>query len=321
MQRPFVIFLSPLFALSMFARAQTADNTLGWKKSAKASSNISFSSSQDVVGQTDGTSETYGASLKAEFQRNGNNDEWRNEGSLLATTTRTPGLPRFVKSSDELKLSTMYLHFWNGNRNFGPYARLEGAAPMFKGEDVQSTPKTYRVTARDQSSTAVTATSYRLTDGFKPLTTKESLGVFWKAVNDEKLKVELRVGAAAMQIAAGGQYTVKGGNPAGEIVVQELDDVSQAGLEAALAVKGKVDEKSAYELGVETLTPFVNDKPEGDDRDALRLTNVDALVKLTSKFTEWASFGYDYKLKLQPQLVDRAQQIHMIVLNFNYNVF
>jgi hypothetical protein len=33
------------------------------------------------------------------------------------------------------------------------------------------------------------------------------------------------------------------------------------------------------------------------------------------------AIGYDYKLKIQPQLVDRTQQIHMFVLNINYNLF
>ena len=59
----------------------------------------------------------------------------------------------------------------------------------------------------------------------------------------------------------------------------------------------------------------------GDDREPIRLTNIDAFVKLSSNVTKWASFGYDYKLKIQPQLVDRAQQIHMFVVNVNYNLF
>lgn len=247
-------------------------------------------------------------------------DEWRNEASLLTSTTKTPSISRFVKSSDELKLSSMYLRFWNDSRTFGPYARAEASAPMFKGEDVQSTAKTYRITEADQTTTTTTGTSLRLTDGFKPLNTKESLGVFWKVVNEENLKLEGRVGAAALQIDADGQYTVKGTNTAGEIEVDELSDVSQAGLEAGVSLKGKVDEKSSYEVGIETLTPFYNDKKSNDSRDALRLTNVDSFIKLTSNITSWAAFGYDYKVKIQPQLVDRTQQIHMLVLNVNYNL-
>lgn len=316
------IFLATsLFLFSNLALAQEADpNALGWHKSAKLGTNLSLSSSKDVVGQTDGTSETYGLNLKAEFKRNGSNDEWKTESSLITSTTKTPSISRFVKSSDELKLSTMYSRFWRDDRSLGPYVRVEAAAPMFKGEDVQSGPKTYVITDNDGTSRTTLGTSQRLTDGFAPLTTKESLGVFWKPKNEEKLKIETRVGIAALQIAADGQYTSKGANPLGQIQINELRDVNQAGIEAAVSIKGKVDEKSGYEAGVETLTPLIANTRSGDDRDGLRLTNVDGFVKLTSNITSWASFGYDYKVKIQPQLVDRAQQIHMIVLNVNYNL-
>ena len=100
-----------------------------------------------------------------------------------------------------------------------------------------------------------------------------------------------------------------------------LNNISQAGLELAVDVKGKINENSTYAFGAQAMTPFVNNKKAGDDRDAIRLTNIDAFAKLSSNITKWASFSYDYTLKLQPQLVDRTQQIHMLVLNVNYNLF
>jgi hypothetical protein len=296
------------------------ERQLGWKKTANLGLNLSLSSSQDVIGQTDGTSEAYGLNVKTSFVRVRERNEWKTDAAMVESTTRTPSVPRFVKSSDELKLATMFVHYWNGNPDFGPYARAEVASPVFKGEDVQAAPKTYRITHRDQSEDVVTGTSLRLTDGFKPLTTKESVGWLWRPKNEPNIKIETRLGAAAMQISADGQLAVKGANAAGELQVNELKDINQLGVEAAVSIKGKVDEKSGYEAGVETLTPFVSDKDAGDDRDAFRLTNVDGYVKLTSNITTWASFAYDYKVKLQPQLVDRAQQIHLIVLTINYNV-
>lgn len=317
-----LLIISAFSAATALAQGPQQDPPpLGWQKSAKLGTNLSLSSSQDVVGQTDGTSETYGLNLKAEFNRRSANDEWRSEGSLISATTKTPSISRFVKSNDELKLGTMYLRYFNESKTFGPYARAEASAPMFKGEDVQSSPKVYRINGKYGASNVTSPqTSLRLTDGFHPLNTKEALGVFWKAVDKEKLKVEARIGAAALQIQANGQYTSKGTNGAGEVVINELENVNQLGLETAVSVKGKVDEKSSYELGLESLTPFVNNKSSNDDRDAFRLTNIDGFIKLTSNITSWASFGYDYKVKLQPQLVERAQQTHMIVLNISYNL-
>lgn len=313
-----LIVLAAIFSLAAFAEDPPA-KVMGWTKNANLGANLSFSSSQDVVGQTDGTSQTYGANLKSGFNHNSERAEWRNDLSLIGATTKTPSVPRYVKSSDELKFATIYLYSLENNPKLGPYARGEAAAPMFKGEDVRATAKTYNFmdTGRKQ-----TGTSVRITDGFKPLTTKEAIGVFYKPVQTDTLKVEARVGAAGTQINADGQYAVKGTNSTtGEIDLLPLSNVSQAGTEIGVSVKGKANENTTYEFGAEAMTPWVNNKKSGDDRSAIRLTNIDVYAKLSSNITKWASFGYDYKLKIQPQLVDRAQQIHMLVINVNYNLF
>ncbi len=309
-----------LFFMSFVAAAEDAP-VLGWKKSANLGVNLSLTSSQDVVGQTDGSSQTYGLNLKGGFLRKGESNEWQNDFSYSGNTTKTPSVPRFVKSGDELKASSSFLHSLNSYPKIGPYARVEAAAPVFKGEDVRSENKTYNVTRANKTSFTQVGSSFRLTDGFKPLTTKESTGFFYKPVTEPKLKIETRAGLAALQVAAAGQYAVGGTNDSGEIVVNELEDVSQMGIEFAGSVKGKFNETSTYELGLETMTPLVSNKRDDDDRGAIRLTNVDGFAKLSSNLTSWASMAYDYKVKIQPQLVDRAQQIHMFVLNVNYNLF
>lgn len=318
MIRQIFVLTAALATATAFAEEPPA-KVMGWSKNANLGLNLSLSSSEDVVGQTDGTSQTYGVNGKSGFNHNTERAEWRNDVTLTGATTKTPSVPRFTKSSDEFKLATIYLYSLENHPKLGPYARGEASAPVFKGEDVRSAPKTYRFL---DSGNAYTGDSVRLTDGFKPLTTKEAVGVFYKPVQKENLKVETRLGLAATQIAASGNYSVKGVNSTtGEVDLQPLDDVSQMGSEIGVSVKGKANENSTYEVGAEAMTPWVNNKRSGDDRDAVRLTNIDAFVKLSSNLTKWASFGYDYKLKIQPQLVDRAQQIHMFVVNVNYNLF
>lgn len=307
------------FKFGVFAEEEAPN--VGWSKTANLGLNLSLTSSRDVVGQTDGTSQTYGLNLKSGWNLKREKDEWRNDVSYVGNTTKTPGVPRFVKSGDELRAASTYLHALESLPKIGPYAKAEAAAPVFKGEDVRSENKTYNVTRLNGTSYNQYGSSFRLTDGFKPLTTKESVGFFYKPLAKEKIKAETRAGLGALQIAAKHQHSVTGSNDAGEIVVKELDDVSQVGIELAANVKGKFSEHSAYEIGVETLTPIASNKDDDDDREAIRLTNVDAFAKLSSNLTNWASMGYDYKLKIQPQLVDRTQQTHMFVLNINYNLF
>jgi hypothetical protein len=291
----------------------------GWQAKKNASVNFSLLSSQDVIGQSNGTSETYGLSLKSSLNRYHERDEWRNDLLLTEATTKTASIPRFVKSSDELKLSTIYLYFLPKNPRVGPYARAEAAAPLFNGEDVRSEVKTYRINAAGENSSITRQdSSVRLTDGLNPLATKEAVGFFYQPVKEDRLSVEARLGAAALQIKADGGYSVKGVNKDGEVELNPLHDVHQAGLEAGVAIKGKFNQNSGYAVSAESLTPFINNKRLGDERDALRLTNVDGTARLESKLTTWLSTSYDYKLRIQPQLVDRAQQIHMFVLNLNY---
>lgn len=316
-----IVLIAPFAATAQISTSPSDELARKWKPEGILGVNLSFASSQDVVGQTSGVSQTYGLSVRTSLTRKGDRNEWRNTLTLDGQTTKTPNVPRFVKANDELKLGSIYLHSLGSLPDrFGVYARGEAAAPIFKGEDVRSEDKTYVV---EQTGATLTASTFRLTDGFKPLTTKEAAGMFYRPIKEEKIQIETRAGLAGLQVAASGQYAVKGVNSAtGQIDITRLSDVNQAGVELALSIKGKANENSTYELGAESMTPFVsNNQRDLDDRGPIRLTNVDAFFKVSSKITSWASFGYDYKLKIQPQVVDRAQQIHMAVINVTHNMF
>ena len=66
---------------SLVANGQTPEppaKVMGWSKSANMGGNVSFTSSQDVVGQTDGSSQTYGVNIKGALNHNTERAEWRN---------------------------------------------------------------------------------------------------------------------------------------------------------------------------------------------------------------------------------------------------
>ena len=298
----------------------TAPTEFGWRHDEVLNLNLSFASSHDVVGQTDGTTQIYGTNSRFSFSHLTAQDEWRNDFFLREATTHAASLPRFVKSDDEFKLTTTYLYFLPANPKIGPYARAEASTPLFKGEDVHPDMRFYRATNADGTIETYHDTSTRLTDPLRPLTTREALGFFNRPISTDRFHLELRLGAAGQQIKARGSYVVKGPSSDGYLDIAELKDVSQTGLEAAVALRGKINDRSSYEAGLDSLTPFINNKPAGDDRSPWGLTNVEGYVKLNSKVTEWASFSYDYKLKIEPQLVNRAQQIHMVVIGLNYPV-
>ncbi len=291
------------------------------ERKASLGANISLSSNDNVVGQVDGSSQTYGVNMEAGFQRITKRSEWRRDFSLVGATTRTPSVPKFIKSKDELNLSSIYFYSLESRPNVGPYVKASAKSPLFKGEDVRPDVVTYRFLEADGSMRTALGDSVRLTDPLRPAHLTGSVGALYRPIQEPGLKVETRLGLAGMRISANGQYAVKEVNEAGEVVLEALSSVEQAGVEAVVTVEGRLQEKSTYQLSLEALTPLINNAEEGDDRSAWELTNIIGSFKLTSPVTSWAALTYDYQLKLQPQLVRGPQQSHMLLLSLNYSLF
>ena len=85
---------------------------------------------------------------------------------------QTPALPQFVKTSDELKISTIYMHSAWFKPELGPYVNASAAAPIFKGEDLRATTQVYRLSRAGQPDQVFSANSVCLTDPLRPLTTR-----------------------------------------------------------------------------------------------------------------------------------------------------
>ena len=292
---------------------------LGWKPEVSISGQYSLSSSQSVIGQTDGDSHVYGLNFKGVYTRIQELSEWRNSLLYNGATNKTPTIPRYVKSSDELKLESIYLKSLPDSPQYGAYVKGAVVTSIFRGEDVRSGPTTYNISNSDGTlRSSQVETSLPLTHAFRPVTLQESGGMFWKPQNDEKMVFELRGGIGAMQVFAKDQLAVNDKTDTTAVEIIELRSFNQVGVEAGGLFKGKINEKSNYEFNAEVLVPVITES--GEDRSTLRLTNVSLSAKLSSQITDWASFSYDYKMKLQPQLIERAQIQHMLVLNITYNL-
>lgn len=326
-----------LFAGSLFAqgaekikeatlvKAEKVNEKLqeGWTPRLKLSSNISISSNSNVIGQTNGESETFGGKLDSGLVFRAGNNEWRQGLLFDVATTRTPAVPRYVKSIDSLKYNTMYLRNLESMDWLGPYVSASAETSAFFGEDVRSEKKTY-VDDVDGTVYATNTETFRLTDGFNPLVTREALGFFAKAIEKKNTLLEFRLGLGAIQVQADDQFSVSGVADNGDIKVKRLESFEQVGLDYGLVFKGKWDKKSDYAISADFLTPFGQDVNPGkpcEDCSDLELTNVDVKAKVSTKIYDWATLAYEYKAIRQPQLQERWQIQHGFVLNFVYDVF
>jgi hypothetical protein len=284
----------------------------GLEVTMKNGATLSIADTRDVVGvQPNGSTLTFGIKFDgvATYRKGGH--EWRNILGLTETLTKTPALPELLKSADAFAFESTYLYFvrpW-----FGPFARFAVATPLLRGYDVRGVDTTYSIT-RMNSATPETVVSRRLTltEPFKPLTMKETIGPFARPVTSEKFNIEARIGVGALQTFAKGQLLLKDdAATTDKIEVQELDDVFQIGGEGSLEIWGAVyAKKISYKAGVGVLIPSA-----GAD-----LTNLDVGASISIKVVEWATIDYEIKAIRQPQLVDvwQIRNGFMLTLGLGY---
>jgi hypothetical protein len=294
----------------------------GWTRTLSVGANVSLGSSDNVIGQSDGQTNTLGLLVDSQWSKLSAQDEWRSSLKIGESATRTPAIPRYAKVKDELKLESLVVHTLEATPWFGPYVKASAEMPLFKGEDVRGAPVTYEVRGGD-GTVLVTenGTSLRLTDSFRPLTTKESIGGFFRIITRETMKLEGRMGLGAMQVQADDQRAVQDAAGTAPIDVVELASHEQLGIESALAWMGSIDQKTTYELSAEILYPLSASQKSYDDRELSELTNWELKAKLTSKLYDWLALDYSAKIFKQPLLLDRTQSQSLLLVNLTYQVF
>lgn len=330
-----------LFALlSLSANAQTPDAMAkdaaalkgkvklknGWNPKLNMGISYNLVDSDAWIGSDNGTNSTFGLNVAGAYDYKSERYEWRNSLSLVESSTKTPNAPTWLKSSDELKIETLYLYNLENYAWVSPYARASAMAPIFKGESISETNIQYqKKDANGVLQNDGTATQRRrLTDGFKPLTTRQSLGAYFKLIEEEKMKLSARLGYGAVQVAADGQLTVSDLNAAaGTATLNDLTDINQSGIELGFDLVGKFDDKTNYSLGFDALIPLTGD--DNGDRDALELMNWEANAKVTSKLYEFLAISYEYRLREQPGLYKEGDEViqkqHLFLANLTYTFF
>lgn len=292
-------------------------NGVDWKVG--VNSIFTLNDNRNVIGQPDGSTITFGLRFDAGATVNHDAHEWRTTLTLGEGITRTPLVDEFIKSRDELAFDTIYLYHWTPA--FGPFARFSADTSLFQGIDDRGL-VTYSIANIDGTTTLLSASRLHLTDPFRPLTLKESAGLFLRALSRKQANLEFRGGVAGLETWAKDQLAVND-DPTTPLVVevQELQDVRQLGPDIVAEVWGAFENKRVtYRAYVEALTPFVhNDLPPGDDRNAWQLTDVYAGALLSVHLVSWASADYELKIVREPELLDAYQVINNVYLSFGVN--
>lgn len=296
-----------------------------WKIDANA--NTSFGDNRNVVGQTDGTSFSFGFKTEGALDIRDTGHEWRNHALFAVGLAQNPGLDEFVKNQDRLLYETIYLYHvadW-----VGPFIRASAESVLLQSYDVRAESTRYRVypvdapPTDDNRDTAfirdVNRTRFTLTDPFRPARFKQSLGGFLRALTMQPANVEFRAGVGAREVIADGQLAINDLEISEDIIeVKTLSNNYQVGGEGMLEFWGDVEEKKVtYRASVEALFPFAqSDLPPGDDRGFADLITVEAKAALSFKLVSWASLDYELGVLREPLIIEDVQVRNNLLLNF-----
>ena len=334
-------FAASLFLLAFvspqFVSAQTNDELVsddkpkdikkkdGWDFILVPGASVSMSDNRSVVGQLEGLTATIGINLKAGAAMRSGKHQFRTGLDLTEAFTRNPIIDQFVKSTDILKFEAMYkydLLSW-----LGPYARFGLSTTLLEGFSVRADNTRWVINRTDGTQEFQRwATEFRLTDGFKPLQLRESVGFFVEAFSEKWLAIEFRAGFGGLHLLADGQLAfaeeIALADGRAQVLLTELASFNQAGIELGASLSGEAYEKKlVYSVGLEVLMPVIYALEDGDDRGTLDLTNIELNAGLSYKMLKWLSLDYVFRLVHVPQLIDEIQIQNNLLLTASWTLF
>jgi hypothetical protein len=305
--------------------ARAADKPEGLSYNVKLAANLNIASNRDVVGQVNGNSFLFGASVLSGLGYLSGPHEWMATGTLTETWSKTPAIDRFLKSNDLLDLQSVYNYFLTDFT--GPFARVSAQTSLLPTNRITATQVGYddEGTTEDESATQ-RKTVFKLSDGFQPFTLTESLGWFLQPLHSERISAFGRVGVGGRHTWADGARAITSGTPTdANVKYTVLNDVHQAGAELFVGADGKeVDGKLVYTVGLSSLFPVINndkgDPVTGESRSILKLTKVALTAQAGINVVSWMGVNYQLKVIRDVQLVDAVQVQNSLLLSFQYGL-
>ncbi len=304
----------------------TEEDDTGWKPALSASANLSMSHNKAVVGNVDGLSLSAGLLVSGglTYVSPKKIHEWRSSLAWGLGTTRTPALPKFVKSLDSLGFETMYLLHVPRAPWFGPFVGFDLGTSLFPTDDVRATDVTVQRVNVDGTSEAdevVTALEdIDLTGAFAPTSLRESVGVFARPVEKEPITMEIRTGIGAWETFVRDGYTISDNEETteGVLVLSQLQDSVQLGGEFNLNLTGAIAKNVSYTGRAAIMMPFVHNVET--DLSGHELFNYEFEVLIGVKLAEWASLDYQFKAFRVPLVYDGWQVQNGLLLSFTANL-
>lgn len=287
----------------------------GWAFNQELSLGANILSNQNVSGQDNGQSKIYSLKYSLSAEEIQEYSEWISQVNINESISRTPAIDRYIKSSDEFNINSVYKHFFKSYPKLGGFVSAQLNAPILEGYAETATPIDYLVVDKNGKSESITTDQLKLTDSFSPLTLKESLGLVAKLSNKKSATFEMRTGLGARQIFADGQYEVADDDATPETDVLTRENIQIIGFELLAELKGELLEKKlTYNIYSEALMPISYSPSIDDAPENSKLVSTETGAKLNYAITDWVSFTYDFKSKKEPLVKPKSEITHSFLL-------
>ena len=270
---------------------------------------------QNVNGQQSGTSTLYNLDLSSDLNYRRNQQSVSNNLTVNESFSRTPALPRLIKSTDAVRFVSMYRYFFTSTSPFGVYGRFKASTSAFESYDERASPVNYERQNRDGTSSTETGKfRTKLAAGFAPQEYKEAFGIFVSPFDHEAFRAEVRTGPAAVQTLSKDAYYTNTSKD-GLVVLTEVGDVHAFGAEAAVEVKGVLlDKKLDYVASVEALYPLMYSPKPANSPETSKLVNYEAVAAVRYKLSDWLGITAQAKSKRNPMIRPEAEVVKSVLL-------
>lgn len=288
----------------------------GWKNRARVSANVSFNDVRNVVGTIEGSTWQIGAQINGGAHYRMDKHDWENTLSLNVTQTRTPALEQFVKSADELRISTVYLY--RIADYLGPFAQAAASTAILPGNDVRAA--SFVAVSPDGTAEDIEGgENFRLTDPFEPLTISESLGGFAIAAENELITAKFKLGVGGEHVVTFGDDALVLSDDDGtdEIEYSLIESANQIGAVFNANLEGTLREGVTYNFGGKLFYAVESDNDDITGSDRL---SVEADAKVSVELVEWASLDYVLIFRRIPWVVDANQITNGLMLSIGYDL-
>lgn len=250
-----------------------------WDYALSLGANAARSSASNVPGVTEGATIATGLLLNGHANLSMGQSSWQNNLKIQHTQTRTPQIPQFYKSADQLTFDSTYLFRLPKLDKVGPYARFKLDTQLFPGHFIN--PNAVQVQAPEGYADNLPENGlltpnengvyeFRdLTSPFQPLTTRFSVGAFANPVEKKSITVKTKVGVGAQNISKGGlalseiiaaedrENDDPGVTDVYDLVIfNEIQGGLQAGGELGFDISGSLRENINYGVSALFFSPF-----------------------------------------------------------------